>query len=287
MLYIFGECFKVKYIMAIGSIVLALGYAQEVVRGRRNQKCRLNMMEVLRAVYKVNITLIIIIIIIVTFKAEGFILPDTSWVQILAPLYFYMTEMLLMAIVSFVVFINCLIQLCCSGSSSRSRLSRSIKDANSEESNNTILSNSSALVRVSLWVLYISVCGLLCLFLVLKNASTLDPSDDSNILSNQGALILLYLGGIPLLTLLFFHPLRYLKIFDLIQTMARQFPSLSRRGDPLKALPGQLVAPINLVSPLIPARNPPEPIVSLGAKPPPPIRGRPTPCLKRLIRSIR
>jgi|LauGreDrversion4_2_1035121.scaffolds.fasta_scaffold251835_2 hypothetical protein len=109
MLYIFGECFKVKYIMAIGSIVLALGYAQEVVRGRRNQKCRLNMMEVLRAVYKVNITLIIIIIIIVTFKAEGFILPDTSWVQILAPLYFYMTEMLLMAIVSFVVFINCLI----------------------------------------------------------------------------------------------------------------------------------------------------------------------------------
>jgi ABC-type uncharacterized transport system permease subunit len=79
-----------------------------------------------------------------------------------------------------------------------------------------ILSNSSALVRVSLWFLYISVCGLLCLFLLLKNASTLDTSEDSNILSNKGALILLYFGGIPLLTLLFFNPLRYLKILDLI-----------------------------------------------------------------------
>ena len=67
------------------------------------------MMEVLRALYMINITLIIIIIAITTFKAEGIILPNSSWVQILAPLYFYMTEMLLIAIVSFVVFINCLI----------------------------------------------------------------------------------------------------------------------------------------------------------------------------------
>jgi len=107
MLYV-GGCFE-KYMMSMGSVVLAVGYAQEVIRGRRTQQCRLNMMEVLRAVYKVNITLIIIIIIITTFKAEAIILPDTSWVQILAPLYFYMTEMLLMGIVSFVVFINCLI----------------------------------------------------------------------------------------------------------------------------------------------------------------------------------
>ena len=84
-------------------------------------------------------------------------------------------------------------------------------------------------MRVSLWFLYIAVCGLLCLFLLLKNAGKLrnqlksesqsgnftSQSDEFtkeeiqvSILSNKGELVLLYLGGVLLMTLLFFSGLK-------------------------------------------------------------------------------
>lgn len=103
-------------------------------------------------------------------------------------------------------------------------------------------------MRVSVWFLYVSVCGLLCLFLLLKNASTLKLRDSSsssnsqdsgdggsknsadylsqvgssyvplvskqtldpeyNMLTDKGQLILMYFGGILILTLIFFASLR-------------------------------------------------------------------------------
>jgi len=105
-------------------------------------------------------------------------------------------------------------------------------------------------VRVSVWFLYVSVCGLLCLFLLLKNAgnlkeqtslptttspkTTLPDGSDSigktiygtynnsgtsatqvevmdefyNILTDKGQLVVLYFGGIIVLTLIFFVSLR-------------------------------------------------------------------------------
>jgi len=83
-----------------------------------------------------------------------------------------MTEMLLMSIVSFVVLVNSMIQLCFTSNSSR--VGRHFNRGNAEESKdqNTI-SNPSALVRVSVWFLYFALCGLLSLFLLLKNSSSL------------------------------------------------------------------------------------------------------------------
>jgi len=134
------------------------------------------MVTVLGALYNINILLTLILICISTFKGEGYMLQSTSWSQLLAPLYFFMTELLLIAIVSFVVLVNSIIQLCCNQSSRTSRMIRLYNNRNSQESNHLLISNPSALVRVSVWFLYVSVCGLLCLFLFLKNAGNLGQS---------------------------------------------------------------------------------------------------------------
>jgi hypothetical protein len=120
-----------------------------------------------------------------------------------------MTECLLVAIVSFVVLVNSVIQLCCHGGNGRSsRMWSNFELKNAQESNNTILTNPSALVRVSLWCLYIAICGLLCLFLLLKNSGKISDTE-TNILANKGELVILFFGGIFLLTLLFYRALRY------------------------------------------------------------------------------
>ena len=145
--------------------------------------CRINMITVLRVLYNVNLLLISVLVLLATFKSANLLMKQTSWEQLLAPLYFFMTELLLIAIVSFVVLVNSVIQLCCNQSSRASRHSRAHNDANSQESKDSdklSITNPSALVRVSVWFLYVSVCGLLCLFLLLKNASTLKQRDTSN-----------------------------------------------------------------------------------------------------------
>jgi hypothetical protein len=43
-------------------------------------------------------------------------------------------------------------------------------------------------VRVSVWFLYVSICGLLCLFLLLKNAATLKQRDVSSTQDNKDSL---------------------------------------------------------------------------------------------------
>ena len=140
--------------------------------------CKVTMINVLRTLYHVNILLTLILVCIATLKWEGFVLPNTTWEQLLAPLYFYMTELLLIAIVSFVVLVNSIIQLCCNQSTRATRLARNYNNTNSQESR-SILSNHSALVRVSVWFLYVAVCGLLCLFLLLKNAAVFNPPSPS------------------------------------------------------------------------------------------------------------
>jgi hypothetical protein len=61
-------------------------------------------------------------------------------------------------------------------------------------------------MRVSLWCLYIAICGLLCLFLLLKNSGKISDTE-TNILANKGELVILFFGGIFLLTLLFYRAL--------------------------------------------------------------------------------
>lgn len=131
------------------------------------------MITVLRTLCNVNVLLTLILVCISTFKTENLILKDTPWEQLLAPLYFYMTEFLLIAIVSFVVLVNSVIQLCCNSGNRASRLAKSFNQTNAQESNKLLFTNPSVLVRVSVWFLYVSVCGLLCLFLLLKNAGSL------------------------------------------------------------------------------------------------------------------
>jgi hypothetical protein len=170
---------------------------------------RLNLINTLRTIYAVNIILALLMVCGATFKNEKLLFKNAKWEQMLSPFYFYMTECLLVGIVSFVVMVNSFIQLCCHGANgtSNSRMWNRFELKNAQESNNTILTNPSALVRVSLWCLYITICGLLSLFLLLKNSGRLSDTEVS-ILYNKGELVILYFGGLILLTLLFYRSLR-------------------------------------------------------------------------------
>lgn len=65
-------------------------------------------------------------------------------------------------------------------------------------------------IKISLWFLYISIPGLLVLFLLLRNLNQLEElkkdsaSRDANIVNNRGELILLYFFGILALSIAFF-----------------------------------------------------------------------------------
>ena len=166
------------------------------------------MINTLRTIYTVNVVLALVMVCGAALKHEKLLFQTTTWEQLLSPFYFYMTECLLVAIVSFVVLVNSIIQLCCHGGNGRSsRMWSNFELKNAQESNNTILTNPSALVRVSLWCLYIAICGLLSLFLLLKNSGKINDTD-MNILANKGELVILFFGGIFLLTLLFSRALR-------------------------------------------------------------------------------
>lgn len=71
--------------------------------------CKINMITVLRVLYNLNILLICVMILMATFKVKKLLMVQTTWEQMLAPLYFFMTELLLIAIVSFVVLVNSVI----------------------------------------------------------------------------------------------------------------------------------------------------------------------------------
>ncbi len=166
------------------------------------------MINTLRTIFTINVLLALLIVCGATFKHDQLLFKGATWEQMLSPFYFYMTECLLVAIVSFVVLVNSVIQLCCNGGNGRSsRMWTNFELKNAQESNNKILTNPSALVRVSLWCLYIAICGLLCLFLLLKNSGKLNDTE-VNVLANKGELVILYFGGIFLLTLLFYRALR-------------------------------------------------------------------------------
>ena len=201
-----------RYLQSIGSILLLLTCLLSfllapitgLIKSRSFKFFRINMINTLRAIYTVNVVLALFIICGATFKHEKLLFQDNGWEQLLSPFYFYMTECLLVAIVSFVVLVNSVIQLCCHGGNGRSsRIWSNFELKNAQESNNTILTNPSALVRVSLWCLYIAICGLLSLFLLFKNSGKIKDTEQ-NILANKGELVILFFGGIFLLTLLFY-----------------------------------------------------------------------------------
>lgn len=134
--------------------------------------CRLSLVTILKTLYHLNFLLSLGLVAVASFKSDGFALQEKTWDQVLAPLYFFMTEMLLVSIVSFVVLVNSMIQLCFTSNSSR--VGRHFNKSNSEESKDqNANSNPSAVVRVSVWFLYVALCGLLSLFLLLKNSGSL------------------------------------------------------------------------------------------------------------------
>lgn len=134
MLYL-GACFVEQKLGPVGAVVLIFSFAQRFVSMKREElnpsNCRINMITVLRLLYNLNILLITVMVLMATFKSQKLLMTSTTWEQMLAPLYFFMTELLLIAIVSFVVLVNSVIQLCCNQSSRASRHSRAHNDANS------------------------------------------------------------------------------------------------------------------------------------------------------------
>ena len=75
-------------------------------------------MGVLRFFYHLNILVVVVLITLCSLKAEELVLQETTWDSIIAPLYFFMTELLLISIIAFVVLVNTFIHVCCSGGKS-------------------------------------------------------------------------------------------------------------------------------------------------------------------------
>lgn len=69
-------------------------------------------------------------------------------------------------------------------------------------------------IKISLWFLYLSIPGLLVLFMLLRNLTQLDElkkessNKEANILNNRGELILLYFFGIMAISIAFFDQLK-------------------------------------------------------------------------------
>eukprot|EP00347_Sterkiella_histriomuscorum_P003847 403362711 len=173
-------------------------------------------------------------------KKEQLGFKDISWDSIAGPTYFFMTEFLLVSIVSFVVFVNCLIQICCNSSKARGininqqlhqiqnnlqvqgnplsqdRSSVSSIDGISMMSgaSGSAVSSYTNEIKISIWFLYISIPGLLVLFLLLRNITQLDDlkketgNNEVNILNNKGEMVLLYLFGILAISIAFFDQIK-------------------------------------------------------------------------------
>ncbi|CDW74658.1 UNKNOWN [Stylonychia lemnae] len=218
-----------KYFYTIGGFFLILCFIQKFVL-RTCRKWKLSVFIILRFIFNANITTIIIIVILSTIKLEELAFQDVSWDSMAAPVYFFMTEFLLISIVSFVVLVNCFIQICCN-QSKRSRnlnlnhqlnaIQNNLQAAaqqsaqfNDRSSNSSIdgMSMISGASRQS--TTGYSSEGLLILFLLLRNITQLSElkkesgQEDANIVNNRGELILLYLFGIIALTIAFFDQLK-------------------------------------------------------------------------------
>ena len=146
-------------------------------------------------------------------------MQETPWDKLFTPIYFYMTEFLLIAIVSFVILVNGVIQIFCGGTTS---VNGSAKGQTYMESKFHYISQYT--VRVSLWFLYVTSGGMLLLFMLLKNAGSLptvvknektqivtpveNTDPNYNLLTDRGILVVLYFGGIFLVTFIFYFSLK-------------------------------------------------------------------------------
>ena len=79
----------------------------------------MSIFAVLRFLYNLNMCTLVVMIGLCALKADQLVMVDVAWDQLISPLYFFMTELLLIGIVSFVVLINTFISMCCGGSKSR------------------------------------------------------------------------------------------------------------------------------------------------------------------------
>ena len=104
------------YLLSVGSIFLLLAFLLtflgtfiDLLRKRSFDSCRLNMIGSLRVIYHVNVLVCVLLICGVAFKTDRLLFMKANWEQLMSPFYFFMTECLLVAIVSFVVLVNSVI----------------------------------------------------------------------------------------------------------------------------------------------------------------------------------
>jgi hypothetical protein len=116
-----GGSLNLRYSSSAGSILLIVAFSHKFASLKKEDfiNCRLSLVLILQALYNINILLTLGLVCVSTFKNEGVWLANRTWDQILTPLYFFMTELLLMGIISFVVLVNSMIQLCFSSNKTR------------------------------------------------------------------------------------------------------------------------------------------------------------------------
>jgi uncharacterized membrane protein len=70
--------------------------------------------------YNINLLGLIAISFIISLKIEKIAFKDTEYDTLVSAIYFYMTEVILIAIVSFIVLMNSIISLCCKSKENQS-----------------------------------------------------------------------------------------------------------------------------------------------------------------------
>ncbi len=97
----------------VGSLMLSITFIQKLVQPKC-RRCKVTAFAILRFLYNMNLFTLIIIVILSAIKIDSLALIEDSWDVLISPTYFFMTELVLISIISFVVLINSVIQLCCS-----------------------------------------------------------------------------------------------------------------------------------------------------------------------------
>jgi len=92
----------------VGSLMLSITFIQKLVQPKC-RRCKVTAFAILRFLYNMNLFTLIIIVILSAIKIDSLALIEDSWDVLISPTYFFMTELVLISIISFVVLINSVI----------------------------------------------------------------------------------------------------------------------------------------------------------------------------------
>ena len=109
-------CF-ISNLQTIGSFSILIAFAQHFL-GFRLREIRMSLTLIIKLIYNLNLIALITMISLCFCKADNIGLDSLPWTSLISPIYMFMTEALLISIISFVTFINRTVLACFPNSTS-------------------------------------------------------------------------------------------------------------------------------------------------------------------------